>query len=96
MSKRRSDWESRPQARFRKWYKEGFLALDNEIIDHLTRTTELPENIEDRLIAQQEEMTSRQHERTLALSGWIPACCLGRTGGRKAISPVCIWRPWAQ
>lgn len=92
MSKRRSNWESRPQARFRKWYKEGFLALDNEIIDHLTRTTKLPENIEDRLIAQQEEMTSRQHERTLALERLDQYNMLAwaRTRGRKAISRLYV------
>ena len=29
MSKRRSDWESRPQARVRRWFYKGFLALDD-------------------------------------------------------------------
>ena len=32
MSKRRSDWESRPQARFARWMREGFSGLDEEII----------------------------------------------------------------
>ncbi len=88
MSKRRSDWESRPQARIRKWYREGFLALDNEIIDHLTRTTPQPPYTEDRLVAQQEEMASRQHERTLALERLDQHNVLAwaRTRGRKAIS----------
>ena len=37
MSKRRSDWQTRPQARIRKWFHEGFLELDDEIINQITQ-----------------------------------------------------------
>ena len=36
MSKRRSDWEKRPQARIRRWFNKGFLALDDEIAEKIS------------------------------------------------------------
>lgn len=88
MSRRRSDWEQRPQARIRKWYKEGFLALDEEIIDHLTQEPSHTHLQEELIEAQQQAESSRQHDRALALERLDQHNMLiwARTRGRKAIS----------
>ena len=88
MSKRRSDWQSRPQARIKKWIQEGFSGLDDEIINQISRETLPQADLTARLEAQQEENEARKHERSLALE-WLEQHNLRawvNTRGRKAIS----------
>ncbi len=59
MSKRRSDWADRPQARFLAWLRDGFGALDEGIIDSLNR--EPPHDTSgEELAAQRREHVSAQ------------------------------------
>ena len=88
MSKRRSDWQRRPQARIRKWFNEGFLALDDEIINQISQENEPHPSYEALLEAQNEAMESRKHDRTIALDRLDQYNLLvwARTRGRKALS----------
>ncbi len=92
MSKRRSDWESRPQARFARWMREGFSGLDNEIV--LTVEQDAAESFpSDRQVEEHREMAdTRRHERGIALdrlaqqdlNNWV------NTKGRKLISRLYV------
>ena len=92
MSKRRSDWESRPQARVRRWFYKGFLALDDEIAEKISNPPPPRFDYEEALEAQQAAIDSRQHERSIAIERldqhnllvWM------RTRGRKAISRLYV------
>ena len=92
MSKRRSDWESRPQARIRRWFNKGFLALDDEIAEKISSPPPPRFDYEEVLEAQQAAIDSRQHERSIALERldqhnllvWM------RTRGRKFISRLYV------
>jgi multicomponent Na+:H+ antiporter subunit B len=88
MSKRRSDWQSRPQARISKWFQEGFLALDEEIIDQITEESQTHPSYEALLEAQNEANENRKHERTIALDRMDQYNVLSwaRTRGRKVLS----------
>lgn len=92
MSKRRSDWQTRPQARLRKWFHEGFLALDDEIIRQISDQPEHNQRIEALLEAQKEAMDTRQHERTLALErvDQYNLLAWARTRGRKFLSRLYV------
>ena len=59
MSKRRSDWAARPQARFLTWLRDGFGSLDEGIMDSLSQ--EVPhDKMSDELAAQRQEHVSAQ------------------------------------
>lgn len=88
MSKRRSDWARRPQARFLSWMREGFDELDDQILYNIE------ENGQDAGYDQaldeerQQSSHSRRHERRIALDrlaqydlqGWA------NTRGRKILA----------
>ncbi|MHC1786850.1 MAG: hydrogen gas-evolving membrane-bound hydrogenase subunit E [Christensenellales bacterium] len=59
MSKRRSDWAARPRARFLKWLREGFGALDDNIIQSVSGETP-HDRTGDLLAAQRQEHQSAQ------------------------------------
>ncbi len=92
MSKRRSDWQTRPQARIRKWFQQGFTALDDEIINQISQQTIQQPEVSQMMEAQREAMDTRRYERSLALErlerhelqAWV------RTRGRKAIGRVYV------
>lgn len=88
MSKRRSDWQTRPQARLRKWFNEGFLALDDEIMDQISQDNGAHQSYEALIEAQNEAMETRRHERGQALDRMDQYNLLvwARTRGRKALS----------
>lgn len=87
MSKRRSDWESRPQARFLRWMREGFAHLDDEIIKQVQQPDGQGHYSAELDGAMQESQSSRRHERDVALDrlaqhdvhGWL------NTRGRKLV-----------
>lgn len=88
MSQRRSDWEQRPQARIKRWFRDGFLALDDEIARQITQESVSPDHLEAMLEAQKEENLSRQHDR-LRANDYLDRYNLltwARTRGRKALS----------
>lgn len=88
MSQRRSDWESRPQARIQRWFKNGFLALDDEIARKITQDSPSLQQYEAMLDAQKEENQSRQHDRSMA-ADYLDRYNLlvwARTRGRKALT----------
>lgn len=64
MSKKRSDWESRPQARIKKWFFDGYSAFDDEIINQISVKTPDPVNhaVYDAYI---DEISANKHERRL-------------------------------
>lgn len=92
MSKRRSDWQSRPQARIRKWFHEGFSSLDDEIINQISLQTIPMPDLSEQMDAQREEMDTRRHDRSLALErlerrelqAWVS------TRGRRVISRLYV------
>ena len=92
MSKRRSDWQTRPQARIRKWFHEGFLELDDEIINQITQESKPLQLSEALLEAQKDAMETRQYERSLALERIDQHNLLtwARTRGRKALSRLYV------
>ena len=67
MSKRRSDWETRPQARFRKWMREGFLGLDEEIADTIGESSRSNMDAAELHEKHREMADSRRHDRDVAL-----------------------------
>lgn len=67
MSKRRSDWEKRPQARFRNWMRDGFLGLDIQMTDAVDSRYEHVGEHEELLERHREQSDSRRHERDIAL-----------------------------
>ena len=87
MSKRRSDWESRPQARFLRWMRKGFGKLDDEILDSIERSGPAGHYSAELDGQMQENLRSRRYDRDLALDrlaqyhlhGWL------NTRGRKLI-----------
>ena len=93
MSKRRSNWQTRPQARIRKWFNEGFLALDDEIMDHITQENGPDQSYEALLEAQKEAAETRKHERSIALDRMDQYNMLAwaRTRGRKALSRLHVF-----
>ena len=92
MSKRRSDWQTRPQARIRNWFHEGFSGLDDEIINQITQETMPQHEVSAMLEAQKEAMDTRRYERGMALErlerhelqAWV------NTRGRKAIGRIYV------
>jgi multisubunit Na+/H+ antiporter MnhB subunit len=92
MSKRRSDWDTRPQARFRKWMREGFLGLDDEIINTIGESSQRSKEINEQFDRHREMSDSLRHERDLALdrhaqydfTKWT------HTKGRKLISRLYV------
>ena len=92
MSKRRSDWESRPQARFARWMREGFTSLDDEIAFSVKQDAaeDFPSNqLEDE---HREMADTRRHERGIALdrlaqydlNAWV------NTKGRRLLSRLYV------
>lgn len=87
MSKRRSDWESRPQARFLRWMREGFGQLDDEILENIEAPGDRGHYSAELDGALQESQRSRRHDREIAmdrlahydLQGWL------NTRGRKLV-----------
>lgn len=87
MSKRRSDWAKRPQARFLSWMREGFANLDDEILYNIEEKGDAAGFDPALDEAQRERARSRQHERRIALDrlaqydlhGWAS------TRGRKIL-----------
>ena len=68
MSKRRSDWQNRPQERFVRWMRVGYLALDEAIEDSVLQPGEAPPEVDPELAAQhQEAALQHRHDRDLAL-----------------------------
>lgn len=92
MSKRRSDWQKRPQALIRKWFDEGFLALDEEIERQISQENPLSPGHEALLESQKEAIESRQHERSIALERLDQYNLLAwtRTRGRKLLSKLYV------
>lgn len=88
MSKRRSDWQKRPQARLRKWFREGFSGLDEEIISQISEDDKIHPSYEALIDAQNEAIETRKHERSLALDRMDQYHVLvwARTRGRKVLS----------
>lgn len=92
MSKRRSDWETRPQARFRKWMREGFLGLDEEIEDTISESRQNSTEAAELHDKHREISDSLRHDRDLALdrlaqydfTKWT------HTKGRKIISKLYV------
>ncbi len=91
MSKRRHDWEQRPQARIKKWFLDGYSALDDEIINQINVKT--PDPINDAVLdAHREEIDEHRHDRNLLMErmesqnvrSWM------NTRGRKAISRIYV------
>ncbi len=91
MSKRRSDWQSRPQNRVRQWFHNGFLALDDEIINQVTKET-LRMDSDSEMDKHQEMLDSHRHERTLALERMdqYNIQAWANTRGRKALSRIYV------
>lgn len=91
MSKRRSDWAQRPQARFLRWMREGYGALDDEIISAVAQPAAQRPDAEaleehDRLIG------THRHEREMALDR-LANYDLQRwanTRGRKALTRLYV------
>lgn len=68
MSKRRSDWQQRPQARFLRWMREGYAALDEAIEDAVTQPGEASPAVDPELAVQhQEAALQHRHDRSMAL-----------------------------
>lgn len=86
MSKRRSDWASRPQARFSRWMRDGFLGLDDLLIRDVDDQA-AGDPAEALIDSHQDSVDSRRHERSMALdrlrgydlSAWA------RTRGRRLL-----------
>lgn len=79
MSKRRSDWETRPQARFLRWLRDGFEGLDDGIIasvsedpDHDSQAGHLAavrrEHISAQRFVRDEQL---EQEANLSLQRWL-------------------------
>ncbi len=86
MSKRRSDWASRPQARFQRWMRDGFLGLDERMIQEVDEPS-VSDPYEALIAQHQENMDSRRHERSVALD-WLQQHDLrswSATKGRKLL-----------
>ena len=67
VSKRRSDWESRLQARFARWMREGFSGLDDEIMVSLRQETSETLPSEQMADDHREMADTRRYERGIAL-----------------------------
>lgn len=92
MSKRRSDWETRPQARLLNWLREGFSGLDDDIINTVS---EIPINGNESalLYDQHREMAdSRRHDRGIALDrlAQYDLTNWANTKGRRFISRLYV------
>ena len=66
MSRRREDWASRPQARFARWLRDGYFALDREIEQAVAAPGDLALD-RDAVDRHTEMMEAHRHEREIAL-----------------------------
>lgn len=92
MARRRSDWQSMPQARFLRWMREGFPGLDNRIEASLEQGAAENATMEPLLERQREMTDTRRHERDLALDrmAQYDFTQWARTRGRKLISRLYV------
>lgn len=67
MSKRRTDWQSRPQHKIRQWLQHGFQDLDDEVINQVSHTPPHYPELEDLAAQHREAADSHRHDRSLAL-----------------------------
>lgn len=88
MSRQRSDWEKRPQARFFKWVKDGFFGLDDTIERVISEDTTKKSNAPELTDEQRAMIQTQRYERDIALeklaqhevAGWV------QRRGRKFMS----------
>lgn len=67
MSKRATDWQKRPQARFARWMQEGFGGLDEEIAQSLAEDSPHNAHSEAYIARRQEDADAYRHDGAVAL-----------------------------
>ena len=92
MSKRRTDWQTRPQHKIRQWLKHGYQELDDAVINQLEVDPVHHQELEDLMMRHKEAEDSRRHERSIALDR-LAQYDLQRwalTRGRKLLSRLYV------
>ncbi len=91
MSKCRQDWETRPQARIKKWFLDGYSALDDAIINQITEDT--PEEISESVYESQlEQRSAHRHDRSEMMERMVSQDLRSwmNTKGRKTVSRIYV------